>query len=317
MVNRMYPLPPSNSLSKKPSDEVARLKEAGGPSQDPSTYQIAPDGIPLSDPEPQIASSRKSYLRKLSLRPQCRPLQFWKMVTRPLIQFSFPVISWAGFSYGSALVWFNVLNGTASSILSAPLYNFSSSIVGVAYVSPFIGVCFGSLYLGRVSAWIPLKITNKSNNVGIVEPEYRLWLFLLSAVFTPFSLILWGVGAAHQIHWFGLILSMDLTATTNCLGTQLSVLYAIDSYKELSSEALVTVILIRNTMSFALNYGLTPWITNMGLQNAFITAALVGLLQALSFLAMVRWGKGFRARSSQRYRRYVREGQSVGLNYSI
>ena len=101
-------------------------------------------------------------------------------------------------------------------------------------------------------------------------------------------------------------------AATNCIGLQLSVLYAIDSYKQLAGEALVTVILVRNTMSFAVNYGLTPWVTGMGLQNAFIVAAFAGLAQALTFLIFVRWGKGMRLRSAGRYWRYVREGREIG-----
>jgi hypothetical protein len=70
------------------------------------------------------------------------------MMIRPLLFFSLPSVVYAGFSYGSNLIWFNVLNGTASLILSAPPYNFSSSMVGLSYVSPLIGVACGSFYSG-------------------------------------------------------------------------------------------------------------------------------------------------------------------------
>lgn len=33
---------------------------------------------------------------------------------RPILLLSFPIIFWSGFAYGSALVWYNVLNGTTS-----------------------------------------------------------------------------------------------------------------------------------------------------------------------------------------------------------
>ena len=45
---------------------------------------------------------------------------------------------------------------------------------------------------------------------------------------------------------------MGVIAVTNTIGLQLSVSYCIDSYKDLASEAMVTVILVRNTMSFAI-----------------------------------------------------------------
>ena len=82
-------------------------------------------------------SSKLKLFDKQTLR---YPNRLKDMVLRPLIFLSFPVIFYAGFSYGSSLVWFNVLNGTTSLILSGKPYGFSSSIVGLAYISPFIGM---------------------------------------------------------------------------------------------------------------------------------------------------------------------------------
>lgn len=87
--------------------------------------------------------SRKSYYEKLKVfdKQELRyPNQLKEMVPRPLIFLSFPVIFYAGFSYGSNLVWFNVLNGTASLILSGNPYDFSSSMVGLSYLSPIVGM---------------------------------------------------------------------------------------------------------------------------------------------------------------------------------
>lgn len=69
------------------------------------------------------------------------------MFLRPLIYFSFPVIFFSGFMYGSILVWFNVLNGTSSLILSGEPYNFRSSMVGLSYLSCLIGVFIGCVDL--------------------------------------------------------------------------------------------------------------------------------------------------------------------------
>jgi hypothetical protein len=48
---------------------------------------------------------------------------------------------------------------------------------------------------------------------------------------------------------------MGVLAFTTTVGIQASVSYCVDTYKDLSGEALVTVIIIRNTMSFAIGYG--------------------------------------------------------------
>ncbi|KAL9039840.1 MAG: hypothetical protein Q9214_004712 [Letrouitia sp. 1 TL-2023] len=66
-------------------------------------------------------------------------------------------------------------------------------------------------------------------------------------------------------------------------------------------------------MSFAVSYGITPWVTGMGLQNAFIVAAFVGLAQTLSFLLFVRYGRHLREISVSRYRKYVQEMAAAGL----
>ena len=90
--------------------------------------------------------SNKSYWSKLKVfdtKELRYPNHLKGMVLRPLIFLTFPVIFYSGFSYGSNLVWFNVLNGTASLILSENPYGFSSSIVGLCYFSPLIGVVLG------------------------------------------------------------------------------------------------------------------------------------------------------------------------------
>lgn len=88
-----------------------------------------------------------------------------------------------------------------------------------------------------------------------MEAEFRLWPFAACLILVPGSLLLWGVGAAHEIHWFGLIVAMCMLAFTNTCGITLSVNYMVDSYRELSGVAITSVILVRNTMSFAIGYG--------------------------------------------------------------
>jgi hypothetical protein len=88
-----------------------------------------------------------------------------------------------------------------------------------------------------------------------MEAEHRLWPFLACLILVPGSLLLWGVGAAHEVHWFGLMVAMCMLAFTNTCGITLSVNYLVDSYRELSGVAMASVILVRNTMSFAIGYG--------------------------------------------------------------
>lgn len=57
------------------------------------------------------------------------------------------------------------------------------------------------------------------------------------------------------IHWFGLIVAFGLVAFAVALSVSISVNYMVDSYHDISSDAITSVMLVRNTMSFALGYG--------------------------------------------------------------
>ena len=91
---------------------------------------------------PDILLKRRPFYHRLKVfdkRVLGYPNGLKDMVLRPLIFLSFPVISYAGFFYGSCLIWYNVLNGTTSLILSGKPYGFASSSVGLTYISPLIG----------------------------------------------------------------------------------------------------------------------------------------------------------------------------------
>jgi hypothetical protein len=124
----------------------ANEKAHSGPASSEKT------ATPSVDRNVEAASSlepldrKKSYWQKLAIFQVDsfqRKANFKGMILRPLIFFSFPVISFSGFMYGAIVCYFNILNGTASVILSSPPYNFSGSKVGLSYVSCLIGVFIG------------------------------------------------------------------------------------------------------------------------------------------------------------------------------
>jgi MFS family permease len=208
---------------------------------------------PRATEKGQVDHQPKSFVAKMPIVQSNPGQNMFKHALQSLRYLGWPVIFYAGFSYGTYLIWFNVLNATASIILSAAPYNFSSSIVGLSYLSCCIGVIIASLISGRLSDWLTIKLARRNN--GIMEAEHRLWPFAICVITVPASLILWGVGAQHGVHWFGLIFGMGCLAFTSTMGITLSVNYLIDSYHDISTDGIVTVILVRNTMSFAISYG--------------------------------------------------------------
>ncbi|KAK4701288.1 hypothetical protein P7C70_g4946, partial [Phenoliferia sp. Uapishka_3] len=231
------------------------------------------------------------------------------MVYRPLLLLRFPVVFWSGFLYGTSLVMYNILNATASIILSAAPYNFKASSVGLMYVGPIVGVICGSFYSGWYGNKFALWFARRRK--GMREAEDRLWLMSLCCLLCPSALILWGVGAAHDLHWIGLAFGFAMSSFCSMVAGSLVLGYCLDSYKDLAGEAMMSVILVRNTLSFAIGYGITPWL-KIGLQNTFISAAFVGLAINCTFLPVIKWGKVWRAASRVRYWGYVKNSAATG-----
>ena len=76
---------------------------------------------------------------------------------------------------------------------------------------------------------------------------------------------------------------------------------------------MTSVIIIRNTMSFAISYGITPWLTNLGTENCFISAAFIGLAVSAVFLIMIWKGKSFREKYRLKYWNLVRKHVEMGM----
>jgi hypothetical protein len=99
---------------------------------DLDTYNAG--GFPLVGTPTSFISKMKLFNRRYtSIR------MFGKLIYRPLLLFRFPVVLWSGFAYGASLVWYNVLNATASLILTGVPYEFRASFVGLMYLAPLCG----------------------------------------------------------------------------------------------------------------------------------------------------------------------------------
>jgi len=164
--------------------------------KDEKSGMTTPDTPDTSSPDSVSLLAGKSRSRTERLKPfvlldgRPTPKQVMTMMYRPLlIIVQFPCIAWAGFIYGINLSWYNVLNGTASPILSAPPYNWSSALVGCIYVGPIIGAILGCLWAGKIADKLAIYLARKNN--GVREPEQRLWPLTIAAVFSAAGLITW------------------------------------------------------------------------------------------------------------------------------
>ena len=202
--------------------------------------------------ELRLPGKTKSFTQKLSLWHPAQNGTMLSHLRSITLYLTWPVVLYTGFSAGSYLIWFNILNATASLVLSDTPYFWGAEAVGLSYFAPMIGCGIGMLVAGRFSDYLTVKLARR--NKGVSEAEFRLYPFVVCMVLVPAAAILWGVGAAQQIHWFGLLVGMGTLAFTTCLGFTLSINYLIDSYPGVCGDAMAATIIIRDTMMFAVSY---------------------------------------------------------------
>jgi MFS family permease len=133
-------------------------------------------------------ASKMMPFRRLPGRPSVRQMFF--MMVRPLIIIvKFPCVAWAGFIYGIKLSWYQVLNGTASPVLSTPPYEWPSAYIGCIYAGPMVGAVFGCLWAGIAADKLAIYLARR--NGGVREPEQRLWPLAIAGIFSAAGLITW------------------------------------------------------------------------------------------------------------------------------
>lgn len=258
-----------------------------------------------------IRASTKTFWQRMALMDRPRENHVVAMFNNQLRFCTYPVVLFSGFEYGIALVWAVVTASTGSEILGAAPYNFSAAMVGVSSVAGLIGALVGSLCGGRLTDAFTLSMVRR--NGGVFEPEMRLWLFAVPTIVVPAGILLYGVGAAHGVHWIGILIGNGALWSANTTAVLLAVNYLIDTYRDMAGMAMTVIVIIRNTMYFAVAYGIQDWIDGMGLQNAYISCAFIGMAATAVFVPMIRYGKACRQRSTVPYRTMVSEAMRLGM----
>ncbi|KAG7768411.1 hypothetical protein KL931_003017 [Ogataea haglerorum] len=254
----------------------------------------------------------KTFWQKLSLTSGARKenhlLDEFKAIA---LMAQFPGVLYAGFLYGSSLFWYSVLNGTEALVLGSEPYNFSSSMCGLAYLSPVIFCLVIYPFAGWSTDWVKIKIAKRHK--GLSEAEDRFWVLPVYMILGPTALIIWGVGAAKGVHWFGVVFGLGLMAGLCTIGCVSAVTYILDSYEHMSAPAITVAILIRNTMNFAMDYGITPFYTNVGVQNCFVASAFICFFCIGTFIVMIFTGRYWRNKTKTRYWKIVQEYRAKDL----
>jgi hypothetical protein len=168
-------------------------------------------------------------------------------------------------------------------------------------------------YCGKVGRILIIRLARR--NGGISEPEHGLYIFAVSVFLVPFAMILYGLGVTYHLHWFALAITQVAMAINGSLCVSSALGYAMSSYPELSGQMVTTCVLIRNTLSFAINYGITPWLNTSGYLRVYCIVGGIGLVWNASSFVMAKYGRRFREMTAERYYRDVDRARARGLGH--
>ncbi|OAL30812.1 hypothetical protein AYO22_01432 [Fonsecaea multimorphosa] len=213
---------------------------------------------------------------------------------------TFPAVAYTALTYGCLVAWYAVIVSVVASTIIYPPYNFSASSLGLMSIAPFVGCALGSILGGplndRLISWLARR------NRGVFEPEMRLYMSVPAAVLNVGGILIVGLGLAHGLAWPALAIGFGVFGFGFVIIGDAALAYVTDCYQDIVGDALVAVVFVRNGLSLVIMFSLSPWRSALGLQNLFVSLAMIALAIFLVPIPLMIWGKKARVKTAERYR---------------
>ncbi|KAI2708476.1 hypothetical protein CBS147332_6537 [Penicillium roqueforti] len=250
---------------------------------------------------------RNSWRKRLALvTPTPEPI--WPHFYRPFRVLIFPAVAFAAFQYAAGIAWLTVTSSVLSLTFPEPPYLFSPAQIGYTSAGPLVGNIIGAVYGGFLGDRSILYYAKR--NRGYYEPEMRLYILHLPAIFMTGGLIMFGATISRGMHWIwpniaGAFFGFGLGSISDA-----ALVLVMDSYREITGDAFTAVTFMRNAVGIAIPFAISPWIQRNGIQNMFIACGMLSLAITGTITPMVLWGKSGRRALAGRYRDIVKNGHA-------
>lgn len=201
-------------------------------------------------------------------------------------------VLWAVVQSGTITATYVAMSYVLAQIFAFPPYSLSAAGVGNLFLGPFIGGVIASFVLGWMND--PLIKWCSRKNKGVYEPEYRL-LLMIPGLIAGAGLMGFGklaqegasIYATATMH--GLVI-FGITAATISVCS-----YALDAYREMSSEIFVAAIIYKNFLFYGFSYFVNSWTAIAGPATVFYAFGGVAFGLIASTLVVFFFGKKYRA----------------------
>lgn len=224
------------------------------------------------------------------------PVTSWKSMGYCYVQMAHcainPLIFWVVLA--SAVHWASILfiGSTSTNILRSPPYNLSSSRV----ININISSAVGAFLAYPVGGWLLNKLLKRltKRNGGVREAEHYLIGYIPPAVIGACGSLLYGFAAHLHWHYAFYCLACGLTAfawMTLCIT---NIMWLTEAFPRWAAPAVAVSSGLCYIISFAIGFGLVPWISAHGFKLVGVELAILQLVAGLIALPVAFWGKSAR-----------------------
>ncbi|KAG0126319.1 major facilitator superfamily domain-containing protein [Tuber indicum] len=236
----------------------------------------------------------KPFIQSLRVYSGVLRHESWvKAAVRPIILFSYPAILWSTVVYSFSVGWLIVLSETVAHIYQEQSYDFSRLATGLVYISPFIGGIIGTAVAGKASDIIVRAMSRR--NGGVYEPEFRLVMGIPVAITTAIGLMGFGWSAEERNNWIVPTVFFGLISFGCSLGSTTAITFCIDSYRQYTGEALVTLNFSKNVFhGLAFSLFVNGWLEKDGSKTVFIALGALQMCALLFTIPLYIYGKRLR-----------------------
>ena len=202
-----------------------------------------------------------------------------------------------------AVLWVVIVSGTITAayivqayvlaqIFSLPPYNLQAAGIGYLSLGPFVGSVIASILLGFVLD--PTIRWATTRNKGVYEPEYRL-LPMVGSLLAGAALMGFGVMCEKGISYYATATVHGIVLFGVIFATISTAAYALDAYRDMSSEIFIAGMMFKNILFYAFSYFTNDWTARAGSSEVFYVFGGVSLFLTLTTPVVFVFGKRYRS----------------------
>ncbi|KAF8588854.1 MFS general substrate transporter [Ramaria rubella] len=213
----------------------------------------------------------------------------WILVWRPFALLGSPTVLWAIAVYGTAITWLVFIATAVAQLFSGPPYNFSTSAIGLTYISPFIFTGIAAVLCGPLTDYVSRKMSRANN--GVFEPEFKLPLVAFYLVFGGMGFFGWAISANKGEAWIGPVMFFGILNFGIIIGCSAAISYVVDCHRNSADAALGALIFGKNVFSAIITSFVNNWIDAKGVMSTFSTIGGLVIICSAFTIPMYVYGK--------------------------